>query len=143
MASQRWRSSVLKVRTYPGADCGSDHQLLAMNFKLRLKQNVQRRPPIRFDLTSVNAHIQYSVEVSDRLAPPLGQESESRSPEELWSIMKQALLSAAKETVPRTRKRQKSWITNESWTKLMRDVPLKLQGLQTKNRDNVTVNAKR
>ena len=31
--SQRWRSSVKNARTYPGADCNTDHQLLRMTFK--------------------------------------------------------------------------------------------------------------
>ena len=29
--SQRWRSSIQSTKTRPGADCGSDHELLIMN----------------------------------------------------------------------------------------------------------------
>ena len=31
LCSQRWRSSILSAKTRPGADCGSDHELLLPN----------------------------------------------------------------------------------------------------------------
>ena len=34
LCSQRWRSSIQSVKTRPGADCGSDHELLIAKFKL-------------------------------------------------------------------------------------------------------------
>ena len=36
--SQRWRSSIQSAKTRPGADCGSDHELLIDKFKLKLKK---------------------------------------------------------------------------------------------------------
>ena len=38
LCSQRWRSSVLSAKTRPGADCGSDHELLIAKFRLKLKK---------------------------------------------------------------------------------------------------------
>ena len=38
LCSQRWRSSVQSAKTRPGADCGSDHELLITNFRLKLKK---------------------------------------------------------------------------------------------------------
>ena len=35
LCSQRWRSS---IQTRPGADCGSDHELLIAKFRLKLKK---------------------------------------------------------------------------------------------------------
>ncbi|XP_027827998.2 transmembrane and coiled-coil domain-containing protein 5B [Ovis aries] len=35
---QRWRSSIQSTKTRPGADCGSDHELLIAKFRLRLKK---------------------------------------------------------------------------------------------------------
>ena len=32
--SQRWRSSIQSTKTRPGADCGSDHELLIAQFRL-------------------------------------------------------------------------------------------------------------
>ena len=36
--SQRWRSSIESAKTRPGADCGSDHELLIAKFRLKLKK---------------------------------------------------------------------------------------------------------
>ena len=38
LCSQRWRSSIQSVKTRPGADCGSDHELLIAKFRLKLKK---------------------------------------------------------------------------------------------------------
>ena len=36
--SQRWRRSIQSAKTRPGADCGSDHELLSTKFRLKLKK---------------------------------------------------------------------------------------------------------
>ena len=38
LCSQRRRSSVQSAKTRPGADCGSDHELLIAKFRLKLKK---------------------------------------------------------------------------------------------------------
>ena len=38
LCSQRWRGSIQSAKTRPGADCGSDHELLIAKFKLKLKK---------------------------------------------------------------------------------------------------------
>ena len=38
LCSQRWRSSMYLAKTRPGADCGSDHELLIAKFRLKLKK---------------------------------------------------------------------------------------------------------
>ena len=38
LCSQRWRSSIQPTKTRPGADCGSDHELLITKFRLKLKK---------------------------------------------------------------------------------------------------------
>ena len=35
LCSQRWRSSTQPAKTRPGADCGSDHELLIAKFRLK------------------------------------------------------------------------------------------------------------
>ena len=34
LCSQRWRSSIQSAKTRPGADCGSEHELLLVKFRL-------------------------------------------------------------------------------------------------------------
>ena len=36
LCSHRWRSSIQSAKTRPGADCGSDHDLLIAKFRLKL-----------------------------------------------------------------------------------------------------------
>ena len=38
LCSQRWRSSTQSAKTRPGADCGSDHELLIAKFRFKLKK---------------------------------------------------------------------------------------------------------
>ena len=35
---ERWRSSIQSAKTRPGADCGSDHELLIAKFRLKMKK---------------------------------------------------------------------------------------------------------
>ena len=38
LCSQRWRTSIQSAKIRPGADCGSDHELLIAKFRLKLKK---------------------------------------------------------------------------------------------------------
>ena len=38
LCSQRWRSSIQSAKTRPGADYGSDHELLIAKFRIKLKK---------------------------------------------------------------------------------------------------------
>ena len=38
LCSQRWRSFIQSAKTRPGADCGSDHELLIAKFRLKLEK---------------------------------------------------------------------------------------------------------
>ena len=47
LCSQRWRSSIQSTKTRPGADCGSDHELLITKFRLKLKKVEKTTRPFR------------------------------------------------------------------------------------------------
>ena len=49
LCSQRWRSSIQSAKTRPGADCGSDHELLISKFRLKLKKVGKTARPFRYD----------------------------------------------------------------------------------------------
>ena len=51
--SQRWRSSIQSAKTRPGADCGSDHELLIAKFRLKLKKVGKTTRPFRYDLNQI------------------------------------------------------------------------------------------
>ena len=51
------------AKTRPGADCGSDHELLIAKFRLKLKK-VGKTIPYRYDLNQIP--YDYTVEVRNR-----------------------------------------------------------------------------
>ena len=53
LCSQRWRSSIQSAKTRPGADCGSDHELLIVKFRLKLKKVEKTTTPFRYDLNQI------------------------------------------------------------------------------------------
>ena len=47
LCSKKWRSSIQSAKTRPGADCGSDHELLIAKFRLKLKKVGKTTRPFR------------------------------------------------------------------------------------------------
>uniref|UniRef100_W5MYU0 Reverse transcriptase domain-containing protein n=1 Tax=Lepisosteus oculatus TaxID=7918 RepID=W5MYU0_LEPOC len=47
LCSQRWKSSVLTIKTFHGADCGSDHELLVTTFKVKFCNIKQEHIPYK------------------------------------------------------------------------------------------------
>ena len=45
--------TVSKVKTRPGVDCGSDHELLIANILLKLKKVWKTTRPFRYDLNQI------------------------------------------------------------------------------------------
>ena len=64
LCSQRWRSSIQSAKIRPGADCGSDHELLIAKFRLKLKKVGKTTRPFRCDLNQIP--YDYTVEVRNR-----------------------------------------------------------------------------
>ena len=62
--SQRWRNSIQSAKARPGADCGSDHELLIAKFRLKLKKVGKITRPFRYDLNQIP--YDYTVEVKNR-----------------------------------------------------------------------------
>ena len=78
--SQKWRSSIQSAKTRPGADCGSDHELLIVKFRLKLKQVGKTTRAFRYDLNQIP--YDYTVEVRNRFK---GLDLIDRVPDELWN----------------------------------------------------------
>ena len=78
LCSQRCRSSIQSTKTRPGADCGSDHELLFTKFRLKLKKVGKTARP--YDLNQIP--YEYTVEVRNRFK---GLDVIDRVPDELWT----------------------------------------------------------
>ena len=78
LCSQRWRSFIQSAKTRPGADCGSDHELLIAEFRLKLKKVEKITRPFRYDLNKIP--YDYTVEMKNRFK---GLDLIDRVPDEL------------------------------------------------------------
>ena len=74
------RSSIQSAKTRLGADCGSDHELLIVKFRLKLKKVGKTTRPFRYDLNQIP--YDYTVEVTNRFK---GLDLIDRVPDELWT----------------------------------------------------------
>ena len=63
LLSAAWSIAATAAKTRPGADCGSDHELLIAKFRLKLKKEKTTRP-FRYDLNQIP--YDYTVEVTNR-----------------------------------------------------------------------------
>ena len=42
------------AKTLPGADCGSDHELLSAKIKIKLRKTKQIKTKMRYDLSNIS-----------------------------------------------------------------------------------------
>ena len=96
ICSQRWRSSIQSAKTRPGADCGSDHDLLIAKFKLKSKKVGKTTRPFRYDINQIP--YDYTVELTNRLK---GLDLIDRVPEELWTEVHDIVQKTGIKTIPK------------------------------------------
>ena len=84
----------------PGADCGSDHELLIAKFRLKLKKLGKTTRPFRHDLNQIS--YDYTVEVMNRFKE---LDLVDRMPEEPWMEVCNIVQEAVIKTIPR----EKEW----------------------------------
>ena len=103
LCSQRWRSSIQSAKTRPGADCGSDHELLIAKFRLKLKKVGKTARPFRYDLNQIP--YDYTVEETNRFK---GLELIDRVPKELWTEVRDIVQETGIKTISKKKKCKKS-----------------------------------
>ena len=107
---QRWRSSIQSAKTRPGADCGSDHELLTAKFRLKLKKVGKTTRPFRYDLNQIP--YDYTVEATHRFK---GSDLIDREPEEPWTEVRNIVQEAVNKTIPKKKKCKKAkWLSEEA-----------------------------
>ena len=110
LCSQRWRSSIQSAKTRPGADCGSDHELLIAKFRLKLKSIGKTTRPFRYGLNQIP--YDYTVEVTYRFK---GLDLIDRVLEELWMEVHDVVQEKGIKTIPKKKKCKKAkWLSEET-----------------------------
>ena len=96
-----------KIR--PGADCGSDHELLIAKFRLKLKKGGKTTRPFRYDLHQIP--YDYTVEVRNRFK---GLDLIDRVHDELWTEVCDIVQETGIKTIPMEKKCKKAkWQSEE------------------------------
>ena len=97
-------------KTRPGADCGSDHELLIAKFRLKLKKVGKTTRQFRYDLNQIP--YDYTVEVTNRFK---GLDLIDRMPEELWMEVHDIIQEEGIKIIPKKKKCKKTkWLSEEA-----------------------------
>ena len=98
------------AKTRPGADGGSDHQLLIAKFRLKLKKLGKTTRQARYNFNQIP--YEYVVEVMNRFK---GLDLVDRLPEEPWAEIFNIVQEAASKTIPKKKKSKKAkWLSKEA-----------------------------
>ena len=90
-------------KTRPGADCGSDHELLIANCRLQLMNVGKATRPFRYDQNQFP--YDYTVEVRNRFK---GLDLIDRVPDELWTEVRDIVQETGIKTIPVEKKCKKA-----------------------------------
>ena len=83
-------------KTRLGADCGSDHELLIAEFRLKLKKVGKTTRPFQYDLNPLPLYSRSDKQIQ-------GIRSD-RVPEELWMEIHDIVQEAVTKTIPKKKK---------------------------------------
>ena len=101
-------SSIQSAKTRPGADCGSDHELLIAKFRLKLKKVGKTTRTFRYDLNQIP--YDFIVEVRNRFK---GLDLTDRVLDELWMEIRDIVQETGIKTIPQKCKKAK-WLSEEA-----------------------------
>ena len=96
-------------QTRPEADCGSDHELCIVKFRLKLKKVRKTTRPFRYHLNQIP--YDYTVEVRNRFK---GLDLIDRVPGELWTDVHDTVQETGIKTISKKKKCKKAkWLSEE------------------------------
>ena len=98
------------MKTRPGADCGSDHELFICKFRLKLKKVGKTTRAFRHDLNQIP--YDYTVEVRNRFKGP---DLIDRVLDELWMEVCDIVQETGIKTIPMEKKCKKAkWLSEKA-----------------------------
>ena len=102
--------SIRSAKTRPGADCGSDDELLNAKFRLKLKKIGKATRPFRYDLNQIPYN--FTVEVRNRFKE---LDLRDRVPDELWTKVPDIVQETGIKTISKKKKCKKAkWLPEEA-----------------------------
>ena len=101
---------IQSAKTRPGTDCGSDHELFIIKFRLKLKKVGKTTRPFRYDLNQIP--YDYTVKVTNRIK---GLDLTERAPEELWTEVCNIVQEAVTKSILRKKNCNKAkWLSEKA-----------------------------
>ena len=95
-------SSTQSAKTRPGADCGSDNELLIAKLRLKLKKLGKTTRPFRYDLNQIL--YDFIVKLRNRFK---GLDLIDRAPDEPWTEVHDIVQEKGIKTIPMEKKCKK------------------------------------
>ena len=103
-----------KIRSFPGADIGSDHDLVMMSFRLRLKEIKMQGPTrIKFDLEKLNDRQvadAFQAMIGGKFAPLTLLNADDTEVDALVNSFNKALTESASEILGKRRAVERPWV---------------------------------
>ena len=100
--SRKWKSSIQSEKTRLGAECGSNHELLIVKFRFKLKKLRKTIRTFRYDLNQIPYN--HTVEVKNRFKE-----------KDLIEYLKNIVQEAVIKTIPKKKKCKKTkWLSEEA-----------------------------
>jgi len=106
----------MNCRTYPGADCDTDHQLLVETLKVRLAKRQRQHSilPLNLEELKEEKAIHFAAAMTNRFMA-LEAAQDEVTPEDLCKGTKTVLLEAVRETIRCIKsQKKKKWISDET-----------------------------
>ena len=101
---------IQSVKTRPGADCGSDYQLLIGKVRFKLKTVGKTTRPLSYDINQIL--YDYIVQLTNRFK---GSDLVDRVPEEVWTEVCNIVQEVVTKTIPKKKKCKKTkWLSEET-----------------------------
>ena len=109
--------NIHRTRSFPGADIGSDHDLVMMTFRVRPKKarkpNQQR---LRFDIEKLrdpDVACTFQPMIGGKFAPLIGLRDEDMDINTMIYTYNTAVTNAASEILGKERHRKKPWVNKD------------------------------
>lgn len=119
LVRQRYRSSVKNATSYPGADIDSDHNLVMMTVKVKLKKIQRGQRVQKWRLEGIEGKaVAFQKEIAEMLAG--GSGDKGRTVEEDWTELRDAVKKSAEATIgyQNSRKAKKPWVSEKMIMKM-------------------------
>ena len=113
LVKQRMMPSILDTRVHRGGDMDSDHRLVIMSVRLKLKKKPTEQEKRYFDVELLQEG-QPRTDFADTIEKCFERRKRAGDVEERWNELKTSILESAEEHLKRKRKKKKRWISEDT-----------------------------